>query len=124
MRPLISPYQPTRVVPITPSPLSHVAVQQQSSEDEEDGKEDDEASPSTESSSSLEGNAQLEKQKYSHACRHSHAKSHNRSSAVASLAASSLCEPPVRQGLFGFQLLGTSLLVNLIREKRLLWTCR
>src|ERR1700691_3650896 len=43
LRPLISPYQSTGVAPTTPSPLSHITVQQQWSEDE---KEDDEASPS------------------------------------------------------------------------------
>ncbi|KIM74206.1 hypothetical protein PILCRDRAFT_711720 [Piloderma croceum F 1598] len=107
LRPLISPYQPTRVVPTTPSPLSHVAVQQQWSEDEEGGNEDNEASPSpgsTESSSSSEGNAQRKKRKYSRARRHSHAKSRSRSSTVASLAASSLVQvrkPLVQQGSKG-----------------------
>jgi WD repeat-containing protein 24 len=105
LRPLISPYQSTRVVPTTPSPLSHVAVQQRWSEDEEDGNEDDEASPSpgsTESSSnSSEDNAQRKKRKYSRARRHSHAKSRSRSSTVASLAASSLPKPLVNQGSKG-----------------------
>ena len=107
LRPLISPYQSTRVVPTTPSPLSHVAVQQQWSEDEEDGKEDDEASPSpgsTESSSSSEGNAQRKKREYSRARRHSYAKCRCRSSTVASLAASLLVQvrkPLVREGSKG-----------------------
>jgi hypothetical protein len=35
LRPLISPYHSTTVVSTTPSPLSHVAVQQQWSEDEQ-----------------------------------------------------------------------------------------
>jgi WD repeat-containing protein 24 len=104
LRPLISPYQPTRVVPTTPSPLSHVAVQQRWSEDEEDGNEDDEAPPSpgfTESSSNSEDNAQRKKRKYRRARRHSHAKSRSRSSTVASLAASSLPKPLVNQGSKG-----------------------
>jgi hypothetical protein len=106
LRPLISPYQSTRIVPTIPSPLSHVAVQQQWSEDEEDGKED-EASPSpgsTESSSSSEGSAQRKKRKYSLTRRHSHAKSRSRSSTVASLAASSLAQvrkPLAHQGSKG-----------------------
>jgi len=107
LRPLISPYQSTRVVPTIPSPLSHVAVQQQWSEDEEDGKEGDEASPSpgsTESSSSSESSAQRKKRKYSRTRRHSHAKSRSRSSTVASLAASSLAQvrkPLAHQGSKG-----------------------
>jgi WD repeat-containing protein 24 len=92
LRPLISPHQSTRVVPTTPSPLSHIAGQHLWTEDEEDDKEDDEASPSpgstdTESSSS-EGSTQQKKSK-SIARRNSRTKSRSRSSTVASLAASS-----------------------------------
>jgi hypothetical protein len=95
LRPLISPYQSTRVVPATPSPLSHVAGQQRWTEDEEDDEDDnDEASPSpgstdTESSGS-DGSAQRKKTKAAISRRNSHAKSRSRSSTVASLPASSV----------------------------------
>jgi hypothetical protein len=106
LKPLMSPYQSTRVVPTTPSPLSHVASQQQWSEDEEDGKEDNEASPSpgstdTESSSGSGGSTQQKKKtKSNRSRRNSRAKSRSRSSTVASLAASShlqIRKPLVRQ---------------------------
>jgi hypothetical protein len=94
LRPLISPYQSTRVVPTTPSPLSHIAGQQQWTEDEEDDGDDDDVSPSpgstdTESSNPEDG-AKRKKYQPSHSRQNSHAKSRSRSSTVASLAASSL----------------------------------
>ena len=94
LRPLISPYQSTRAVPTTPSPLSAIAGQQQWTEDEDD---DDEASPSpastdTESSSSEGSSPQRKKRKSSHSRRNSRTKSRSRSSTVASFAASSLLQ--------------------------------
>ena len=96
LRPLISPYQSTRAVPTTPSPLSAIAGQQQWTEDEDDD-DDDEASPSpastdTESSSSEGSSPQRKKRKSSHSRRNSRTKSRSRSSTVASFAASSLLQ--------------------------------
>ena len=103
LKPLISPYLSARVVvPTTPSPLSHVAVQRQWTEDEDeegDGNED-EASPSpgstdTDSSSSSGsegGSVRRKKIKPSLSRRASCSKSRSRSSTVASLAVSSVLQ--------------------------------
>jgi WD repeat-containing protein 24 len=106
LMPLISPYLSARVVvPATPSPLSHVAVQRQWTEDEEEGYGDgDEASPSpgstdTDSSSSSssgsdggEGSVRRKKKSLSLSRRTSRSKSHSRSLTVASLAVSSMLQ--------------------------------
>ena len=93
LKPLISPYQATRVMPATPSPLSYVTGRQQWTEDEADDDKD-ESSPSpgstdTESGSSgVEGNSRIIRPGMSR--RNSSKKnSRSRSSTVASLAAPS-----------------------------------
>jgi WD repeat-containing protein 24 len=104
LKPLISPYPSARVVvPATPSPLSHVAVQRQWTEDEGDGDGDD-ASPSpgstdTDSSSSrssdsdgVGGSVRRKKKSPSLSRRTSRSKSRSRSSTVASLAVSSMLQ--------------------------------
>lgn len=105
LRPLISPYQTTKIMLPTPSPLSHIAGQQQWTEDEDDGRGDiDQASPSpgstdTESNTSEDGSSQ-QRGISSRTKRCSRTKSRSRSSTVASLAASSLLhirKPLVKQ---------------------------
>ncbi|EGN95979.1 hypothetical protein SERLA73DRAFT_93871 [Serpula lacrymans var. lacrymans S7.3] len=91
LRPLISPYtKPTRV-PTHPSPLSHIAGQEEWTDDEGEDHSEGEASPSpgstdTESSSS---NAARNRTRKSSSLRKqsSRVKSRSRSSTVASLAA-------------------------------------
>lgn len=105
LKPLISPFTAGRVIPATPSPLSHVAGQQQWTEDEADDKEDDEASPSpgstdTESSSSDGGSSSRKKTRPGASRRNSliKVKTRSRSSTVASLAVSTLLQarkPPL-----------------------------
>lgn len=103
LRPLISPYQSTRVMPATPSPLSHVAVHQHWSEGEEDADEGDEASPSPGSTDTESGGSDAEARIGRTSPRASRSKrnsrmTRSRSSTVASLPASSLLQirkPPL-----------------------------
>ena len=97
LMPLISPYQATRVIPTTPSPLSHVAGRQRWTEDELDDDKD-ESSPSpgstdTESDGSSSGEITSRKKRPGLSRRNSLKKNtRSRSSTVASLAAPSFLQ--------------------------------
>ncbi|KAF7973520.1 hypothetical protein HWV62_14940 [Athelia sp. TMB] len=109
LRPLISPHLSTRVVPATPSPLSHVAVQQHWTEDEGTNESDESSSPSPGSTDTESGDSNAEARpqgsrsnsSLSRSRRNSR-QSRSRSSTVASLPASSLLQirkpPLVKQG--------------------------